>query len=129
MWGDSLPTLLRMKAWKLEKLGGQLSLVDLPTPEPRPGTIRVRMEASILLSYMRDYVAGKLPIYNAPKEPFVPGGNGIFQPTVVARGRVVGTWRRPAGDGQVDIQPFAPLTAAQERAAARSAAVYHRFAV
>lgn len=62
-------------------------------------------------------------------ERIVPGGNGIFQPTVVARGRVVGTWRRPGGDGTVDIQAFAPLTATQQRAAARSAAAYRRFAV
>ncbi|AKU95555.1 Alcohol dehydrogenase, zinc-binding [Labilithrix luteola] len=74
-----------MKAWKLEKLGGQLFLVDLPTPEVRPGTVRVRMEVSVLMSYMRDYVAGKLPIYNAPKEPFIPGGNGIGMITAVGR--------------------------------------------
>lgn len=62
-------------------------------------------------------------------ERIVPGGNGVFQPTIVARGRVVGTWRRPAGDGTVDLQPFEPLTASQERAAARSAEAYRRFAV
>ncbi|WP_426624104.1 winged helix DNA-binding domain-containing protein [Leifsonia sp. McL0607] len=59
----------------------------------------------------------------------VPGGNGVFQPTVVARGRVVGTWRRPGGDGAVDLQSFVLLTATQQRAAALSAEAYRRFAV
>jgi hypothetical protein len=59
----------------------------------------------------------------------VPGGNGIFQPTIVARGRVVGTWRRSGSAGALDLRPFAPLTATQQRAAARSAEAYRRFAV
>lgn len=74
---STIPIVLGMKAWKLEKLGGSLSYVDIRLPEPRPGTVRVRMEASVLMSYMRDYLAGKLPVYNAPQTPFVPGGNGI----------------------------------------------------
>jgi alcohol dehydrogenase len=66
-----------MKAWQLEKLGGTLQLVDLPLPEPRAGSVVVRMEASVLMSYMQAYVAGQLPIYHAPDRPFIPGGNGI----------------------------------------------------
>jgi alcohol dehydrogenase len=66
-----------MKAWQLEKLGGTLRLADLPMPEPRAGSVVVRMEASVLMSYMDAYVAGKLPIYHAPDKPFIPGGNGI----------------------------------------------------
>jgi hypothetical protein len=44
--------------------------------------------------------------------PFiVPGGNGIFKPTVVADGRVVGTWRKRATARTVHIEvtPFQPL--------------------
>lgn len=66
-----------MKAWQLEKLGGSLRLIDLPIPEARPGSVVVRMEASALMSYMKPYVEGKLPIYHAPEAPFVPGGNGV----------------------------------------------------
>jgi alcohol dehydrogenase len=66
-----------MKAWQLERLGGALNLNDLPVPEPRPGSVVVRMEASSLMSYMKDYVDGKLPIYHAPDGPFIPGGNGV----------------------------------------------------
>ena len=38
----------------------------------------------------------------------VPGGNGMFRPTVVSDGRIVGTWRY-AGSGprrQVTAEPF-----------------------
>lgn len=66
-----------MKAWQLERLGGTLSLIDLPIPEPRTGGVVVRVEASSLLSYMKDYVDGKLSIYHTPDRPFIPGGNGI----------------------------------------------------
>ncbi|QBQ98885.1 zinc-binding dehydrogenase [Paraburkholderia pallida] len=66
-----------MKAWQLTRLGGELKLVDLPTPEPRPGSVVVRMQTSAVMSYMRQYVAGELPVYHAPDRPFIPGGNGV----------------------------------------------------
>jgi len=46
-------------------------------PEPRPGSVLVRIEASTLMSYLKDYVEGKLPMYNPPKGTFTPGGNGV----------------------------------------------------
>ena len=51
-----------MKAWRLERLGGALELKDVPTPQPRPGSVLVRIEASALMSYLKRYVAGKLPL-------------------------------------------------------------------
>jgi winged helix DNA-binding protein len=44
-------------------------------------------------------------------ERIVPGGNGVFQPTVVADGQVVGTWRRigRAGARTLQVTPFEPL--------------------
>jgi len=65
-----------MRAWQLERLSGRLEFTDLPIPEARPGSVLVRMEASSLMSYMKDYVEGKLPIYHPPKGNFIPGGNG-----------------------------------------------------
>lgn len=50
-----------MKAWQLDRLGGTLSFKDIPVPEPRPGSVLVRIEASSLMSYLKDYVEGKLP--------------------------------------------------------------------
>ncbi|WP_306207856.1 winged helix DNA-binding domain-containing protein [Actinoplanes sp. RD1] len=49
----------------------------------------------------------------------VPGGNGIFRPTLVERGRVVATWSRPAGKKIVTVKPFADLDRARAEAALR----------
>ena len=42
-----------------------------------------------------------------------PGGNGVFRPTLVASGLVLGLWRRKeaAKKAQVELQPFAKLPA------------------
>ena len=82
-----------MKAWRLEKLGGRLALDDVPVPEPRPGSVLVRVEASALLSYLKAYVEGKLPRYNPPPGPFTIGTNAVG--TVEAVGRDV--WRIAPG--------------------------------
>ena len=35
-----------MKAWRLDKLGGDLAFQDVAKPEPRPGSVLVRIEAA-----------------------------------------------------------------------------------
>ncbi len=66
-----------MKAWLLDRLGGTLMLDDTPIPEPRPGGVIVKIEASALMSYLKAYVEGRLPIYTPPVGWFTPGGNAI----------------------------------------------------
>ncbi len=66
-----------MKAWRLDRLGGTLRLEDAPIPEPRPGGVVVKVEASALMSYLKAYVEGRLAIYSPPDGPFTPGGNAI----------------------------------------------------
>ena len=66
-----------MKAWQLDRLGGNLTLKDIATPEVRPGSVLVRIEASALMSYLNAYVEGQLPMYNPPKGAFTPGTNGV----------------------------------------------------
>ncbi|MBV8104800.1 MAG: zinc-binding dehydrogenase [Hyphomicrobiales bacterium] len=78
-----------MKAWRLTKLGGRLEFEDVPIPEPRPGSVLVKVEASALMSYLKAYVEGKLPFYNPPAEPFTIGTNAIG--TIGAVGRDVWT--------------------------------------
>jgi alcohol dehydrogenase len=63
-----------MKAWRLDRLGGALRLEDAPIPDPRPGSVVVKVEASALMSYLKAYVVGRLPIYRPPDGPFTPGG-------------------------------------------------------
>jgi alcohol dehydrogenase len=74
-----------MKAWRLERLGGELSLQDVPTPEPRPGSVLVRIEASALMSYLKPYVEGRLPFYTPPPGPFTVGTNGVGVVEAVGR--------------------------------------------
>lgn len=60
----------------------------------------------------------------------VPGGNGVFQPTIVCDGRVTGTWRRVTEpDGQQTIRPlpFADPPRWQRAGFTRAAAGYARF--
>lgn len=63
-------------AWRLQGPGGALQINDIALPKVRPGTVRVRMEAAPILSYLREYVAGKLP-YWYPEGTFTPGTNGV----------------------------------------------------
>jgi NADPH:quinone reductase-like Zn-dependent oxidoreductase len=74
-----------MKAWQLQGLGGELRLSDVRIPEPRPGSVLVRVEASALMSYLKAYVEGKLSIYNPPPGPFTIGTNGVGVVEVVGR--------------------------------------------
>ncbi|MFI7493167.1 winged helix DNA-binding domain-containing protein [Kocuria sp. M4R2S49] len=52
----------------------------------------------------------------------VPGGNGVFKPTLVAGGRIVGTWGRVrrAGGSALVLAPFEELSAARRREAERA---------
>lgn len=74
-----------MRAWQLDRLGGHLRLNEVRVPEVRPGSVLVRIEASALMTYMKPYVEGKLPVYNAPKTEFTPGGNGVGVVTAVGK--------------------------------------------
>ncbi len=59
----------------------------------------------------------------------VPGNNGIFQPTIVVDGRVVGTWRRRRTTAGTTVTPtlFEPLSATRTVSLHRSFAGYGRF--
>jgi alcohol dehydrogenase len=66
-----------MRAWRLNHLGGELRLEETPVPVARPGSVLVRVEASMLMSYMKPFVEGRLPTYHAPAGGFTPGGNCV----------------------------------------------------
>jgi hypothetical protein len=59
----------------------------------------------------------------------VPGGNGIFKPTIIIQGRIVGTWSRAFKKGVVVVtpHPFTQLTAAEQDAFAVAVQHYGRF--
>jgi len=58
-----------------------------------------------------------------------PGGNGVFAPTIVVDGQVVGTWKRSIGKSSVEVVaiPFAALNKAARRAFDEAAARYAAF--
>ena len=62
-------------------------------------------------------------------EVIVPGKNGLFLPTIVVGGEVVGTWRRTvtAKGVSVEPQPFAPLSTASARGFDRAIHDYAAF--
>jgi hypothetical protein len=59
----------------------------------------------------------------------VPGGNGVFRPTAVHRGRVIGTWQRKVLARKVvlTVTPLQRVSAATRRAFERPAADYARY--
>ncbi|MFI7608238.1 winged helix DNA-binding domain-containing protein [Micromonospora sp. NPDC049366] len=61
--------------------------------------------------YLLGYRDRTLMLDPAHREAVVPGGNGVFQATVVQAGRVVGTWKRTIGARRVTVtvRPLAPL--------------------
>lgn len=58
-----------------------------------------------------------------------PGGNGVFSPTLVIRGRVVGTWKRTLQKRRVIIKldPFSPLSQGDMAAVTDAATLYADF--
>lgn len=62
-------------------------------------------------------------------QAIVPGNNGVFQPTIVSGGRVVGTWRRKSTPAGVTVTPmlFEPLPKATLTRLTTSVAGYGRF--
>lgn len=91
---------------------------------------RSEKDAVHLLPAFDEYLLGyqdRTPILDDEHwELIVPGNNGIFQPIIVAAGRVVGTWRREGG--RVTPQPFSSLSAAREAQLQRSARAYATYA-
>jgi alcohol dehydrogenase len=82
---DKPMTQAGMKAWRLQRPGGQLALQEVPVPAPRPGSVLVRITASSLMSYLKSYVEGKLPSYNPPHGAFTIGTNGVGMVEAVGR--------------------------------------------
>lgn len=65
----------------------------------------------------------------AHAQKVVPGGNGMFRNTVVIDGRIVGLWNRTLRKGtmQIAIEPFAPLSDAEQEAVVRATPRYSEY--
>ncbi|WP_305091614.1 winged helix DNA-binding domain-containing protein [Prescottella sp. R16] len=80
---------------------------------------RGRVRGTSLLPGFDEFVLGyrdrTAAIDPAFLERLCPGGNGMFSPTVVDDGRIVGTWKRGRGPA-VEARPFTTFTARAEKA-------------
>ncbi len=63
------------------------------------------------------------------KQAIIPGGNGMFQSTIVRAGRVIGTWKRTAARTRtvVDVRPLVTVRAPDRPRVAKGLEAYARF--
>jgi hypothetical protein len=72
--------------------------------------------------YLLGYKDRALMLAKEHTPAIIPGGNGVFQPTVVRDGRVVGTWRRTRRRARVDVTVTAlAVVTAKDRQAIEAA--------
>jgi hypothetical protein len=112
-------------ALELRTIGG-VEYAMAPGLEPDPWAVHVLPGFDEYLLGYQDRSAA-LPAEHAGR--IVPGGNGIFLPTVVAGGEVVGLWRRAERRGRVDVtaDPFGAFTGRARDGLARALRRYGRF--
>lgn len=65
-----------MKAWVLDVRTHKLALHDRPYPSPRRGAVVVRVEAAMVLSYMKEVLTGARG-HAFPARDFIPGTNAV----------------------------------------------------
>ncbi len=116
-------TALAVARPSLESLvvDGVEHLLDPATPEALDAH-RAQARGVVLLPGFDEMILGyadRTATLSLEHEPrVVPGGNGVFAPTIVVDGRVVGTWRMVGRGAARRFEPalFAPLSSHVERA-------------
>jgi hypothetical protein len=101
-----------------------LSGKELSGKEPSPTAHLLPSYDEYTVAY-KDRSAVLNPLYAKQKN----AGNGIFFPTIVVDGQIVGTWKPAFKKDSVVITPnyFAKLNKAQSRAVAEAANDYGKF--
>ncbi len=66
--------------------------------------------------YLLGYNDRQAVLDDAHAEKVVPGGNGVFFPTMLRQGRVVGTWKRKLTKASIELRlsPFEPMNDAPD---------------
>lgn len=111
----------------LEIEGATYHLAPESLQEPRPA-------AGVHLlpgfdEYLLGYADRSAALAPAHAQAVVPGGNGMFKPTIVVDGEVVGTWRRTVTAREVAIEPllFGPPSGTIHEGLATAADAYGAF--
>jgi hypothetical protein len=96
----------------------------------QPVATAARNDDLLLLPGFDEYLLGykdrSAMVDSGRLNQIIPGGNGVFKPTIVANGRVIGTWKRTVKARHVEIQafPFEPFTKRQHLAFTGAAKAY-----
>jgi len=79
--------------------------------------------------YLLGFKDRSMMVDDAHKQAIIPGGNGVFQSTIVRAGHVVGTWKRTMGRKAVTVDafPLVPLRPADRGKAERAFNRYAEF--
>jgi hypothetical protein len=117
--------------------GGRLTTLDLggSTYHVAPETLTLAASPARvhLLPGFDEYVLGyrDRSAVLAPEHStaVIPGGNGVFKPTIVVDGEVVGTWGRSIKAGEITIEPvpFARLSGLDPEGLEEAARAYGAF--
>jgi Winged helix DNA-binding domain len=79
--------------------------------------------------YLLGYKDRSMMLDAEHKQAIIPGGNGVFQPTIVRSGRVIATWKRSATRSRAALQvrPLVALGAADRRRTEQALVPYASF--
>ena len=129
--------------WGIEAAGDALVTVDVDgvphtmgagTLDAASDDAKERKAPTVLLlpgfdEYILGYKDRSRMVPDAYKKQIVPGNNGVFMPTIVADGRVIGTWKRETKKNRVELRalPFEPLTKKEHAGFTRAAEQYAAF--
>ncbi|HYN94342.1 MAG TPA: winged helix DNA-binding domain-containing protein [Pilimelia sp.] len=97
-------------------------------PEP------LNQDEILVLPGFDEYLLGfkdrTLMVDDAHKQAIIPGGNGVFQSTVVRAGRVVGTWKRSVAKGRITVavRPLVAFTPPERARVEEAFGPYGRYA-
>jgi hypothetical protein len=100
---------------------------------PDAPTLKHNLSTAYLLPGFDEYLLGYTDrsdsLDPAYAKQVCPGGNGVFYPTIVIRGRVVGTWKRTFKKEAIVIapNPFSGLSEAETQAFAAAGEHYGAF--
>ena len=111
-----------------EKIDGQEYWRPLAMPKI-PSAVHEAFLLPGFDEYMLGYKDRSFALEAAHSNKIVPGNNGMFLPTMVINGQVVGTWKRKRTTKTISIipTPFTPLTADQQSKVRAAAITYGTF--
>jgi hypothetical protein len=104
------------------------ALLDAPRARPAAGG-----DDFLALPGFDEYLLGfkdrSLMLAAEHQQAIIPGGNGVFQSTIVRGGRVIGTWKRSTARGRtvVTVRPLVALGAAERTRVEDALTPYARF--